>query len=89
MDVKKLSAPKLEALYRQRDTVARGFVDAFINAGRGYETNTEIRESAKRGYDPLALAYCRAMDEESEVRHEMERRKRYHGSLKPIKSTTF
>ena len=85
MDIKKLSAVKLEALYETRDKAVRDLVDAMINAGRGHETNQDIREAAKRGYDPLAFAYCSALDAENEARHEMDRRKRYHGTLKPIK----
>ena len=85
MDIKKLSAAKLEALQETRNKAFMACVDALIDAGRGQETMAETREAAKRGNDPLAIAYCNALTAECDTRHEMDRRKRYHGTLKPIK----
>jgi hypothetical protein len=86
MDSTKLSSAKLLAAIDAQDKVTREYNDAFINAGRGHERMSEIRESAAKGFDPLAFMYVREMDKESALNAEKQRRLRYHGSTKPIKA---
>ena len=85
MNVQTLSAAKLLAAIDKADKVSREFCDAFITAGRGHETMADIRASAKNGFDPLAIAYCKALDAERELNSEKESRLRCHGKLNPIR----
>jgi hypothetical protein len=86
VNIQTLSAAKLQAAIDAQDLVCRSMVDAMIAAGRGYETSLETRAAADRGFDPLAISYRNAMDRDSDLRAEADRRKRYHGSMKPIKA---
>ena len=85
MNVQTLSAAKLLGAIDKADKASREMCDAFINAGRGHETLSDIRASANRGFDPLAIAYCKALDAESELNGEKQSRLRYHGKLNPIR----
>lgn len=85
VDVTKLSAAKIEALYAKRSEAASVNCRALINAGRGMERGNEIYAKGKAGADPLSVEYARLTDALQEVIAEMEARKRWHGRLKPIK----
>ena len=85
MDITKLSANKLQALYNKRQSSCSANCTALINAGRGMERGNEIYAKGKDGADTLSIEYVKLSDEIQEVIAEMEARKRYHGGLKPIK----
>jgi len=85
VDVTKLSAAKIEALYAKRQEACSANCTALINAGRGMERGNEIYAKGKAGADPLSVEYVRLTDEVQEVIAEMAARKRYHGGLKPIR----
>jgi hypothetical protein len=85
MNIQTLSAAKLLAAIEAQDKITREYNDAFINAGRGHERMSEIRESAKNGFDHLAFMYCREVDKESALNAEKQARLRYHGKLNPIR----
>jgi hypothetical protein len=85
-DFTKIPANKLVAIIEAQDKIVREYNEACINAGRGHEKMSEIRESAAKGHDTLAMAYVREMDREASLLAEKARRLRYHGSLKPIKA---
>lgn len=85
VDVTKLSAAKIEALYARRQAACSINNRALIDAGRGMERGNDIYAKGAAGADPLSVEYKRATDAVQEVIAEMEARKRYHGGLKPIK----
>ena len=89
MTLEKLSAAKLHAEIAKRRTAYYAATDGFIRAGRGDMRGTDIEAAAKgdsllsitrmcREYLELRAAYNEACDE-------LDARKRYHGSDKPIK----
>ena len=91
MNIETLSARKLNDLYnkRFRDDAAQSQV--CIAAGMGNWTPRQ-RDEALRGQSPATdeqLAICRDWLASSvafmEVCHELDRRKHYHGSHKPIR----
>ena len=86
MQIAKLSAAKLEAAIEKANRAEMFQVDAMIGAGRGNERISEIRVAAQNPSDLLAIAYCEALNAGNALRNEAERRKRYHGSLKPVKA---
>lgn len=83
--IAKLSARQLEALYEKRQAVCSKNCTSLINAGRGMERGGEIYAKGKAGADALSVEYVRATDAVRLVIAEMEARKRWHGSLNPIK----
>lgn len=85
VDVTKLSAAKIEALYTKRQEACSINCTALINAGRGMERGQEIYAKGKAGADPLSVDYVRLTDDVQEVIAEMAARKRYQGNLRPIK----
>lgn len=85
MDITKLSAAKIEALYEKRQKACSINCTALINAGRGMERGSEIYAKGIAGADPLSIEYVKLSDAFQEVVREMDARKRWHGSLKPIK----
>ena len=84
-DLSKLSAAKIEALYVKRQAACSVNCTALINAGRGMERGNEIYAKGKAGADTLSVEYVSLTDAVHLVIMEMEARRRYHGSLKPIK----
>ena len=84
-DLTKLSAAKLEALYAKRSDASSVNCNKFIEAGRGMERPAQIRTQT----DALSLEYVALNDALCAVVDEMNARKRYHGSLKPIKRPIF
>jgi hypothetical protein len=84
MDIRKLSAAKLQAAISLQDMRCRAFVDAMIDAGRGRELMSETRTAATNGHDSLARDLCAAMDRSSELENERKRRMTWHGKLSPI-----
>jgi len=83
--IETLSASKLEALYAKRDAVCSEINRAFIDAGRGMEKLGDILKMS----DSLAVRYQEAHKAFMEVVGEKEARKRWHGSLKPIKKSVW
>ena len=87
-DLTKLSAAKIEALAAKRYAARSAACRALINAGFGEERHSETRKRAAETHDPLAVRSVEASGACDEVWAEMDARKRYHGSLKPIKRNT-
>lgn len=85
LDLTKLSARKIEALYTKRQAACSVNCTALINAGRGMERGGEIYAKGKTGADPLSIEYVRLTDDVRAVIDEIESRKRYGGDLRPIK----
>lgn len=87
-DLSKLSAAKLQALYDKREAACSANCTALIAAGRGMERGNETRaKAALPDADALSLEYIKVRDACAEVVSEMDYRKRWHGSLKPVKPT--
>jgi len=84
-DLSKLSARQIEGMYEKRQAACSANCTALINAGRGMERGNEIYAKGKANADRLSIEYMVLTDRVQEVIREMEARKRYHGSLKPIK----
>jgi hypothetical protein len=84
-DITKLSAAKLQALYDKRSAACSVNCSKLIDAGRGMERPTEIRTKT----DALSLEYVALAEAFYAVVAEMDARKRYHGSLKPIKPSKW
>ncbi|MPZ19548.1 MAG: hypothetical protein GEV06_16755 [Luteitalea sp.] len=80
-DLTKLSAAKLQALYDKRYAAVSANCTALIEAGFGNMRGSEIRAMDH----PLAGEHRRVNDSFYEVVAEQDARKRWHGSLKPIK----
>lgn len=57
---------------------------ALIAAGRGHEKGGQTREAAKAG-DPLAIRWATARDAAMAAWGELQQRRRWHGSDRPIK----
>lgn len=85
-DLSKLSAAKIEALYAERSEACSANCRALIAAGRGMERGSEIYAKGKAiDADPLSIEYVTTTDAFREVADEIEARKRWHGSTKPIR----
>jgi hypothetical protein len=85
MDITKLSAAKLQALYDRRQAVSSVNCTALINAGRGMERGGEIYAKGVARADPLSIEYVECTDAVQEAIAEMDARRRWHGTLRPIK----
>ena len=85
VDVTKLSARKLEALYDKRQAACSANCTALINAGRAMERGNEIYAKGKAGADALSVEYVKVTDAVQEVIAEMGARRRWGGTLSPIK----
>lgn len=83
-DLSKLSARKLEELYAKRQAACSLNCTALINAGRGMERGNEIYAKGVANADQLSIEYLTLTDAVRIVIDEMEARKRYSGSLKPM-----
>ena len=86
MELSKISAAKLEALYKKRGQAVSKNCDAMIAAGRGHEKSWDILAKGKAGTDVLSVEYFNLSKAVGEVISEMEARRTYHGNLKPIKT---
>lgn len=84
-DVAKLSAAKLSALYDKRQAACSVNCTALINAGRGSERGNEIYAKGVASADALSIEYVKLTDAVRIVIDEMDARKRWHGSLQPIR----
>ena len=84
-DVTTLSARAIEALYDKRQAACSINCTALINAGRGMEKGREIYAKGLAGADPLSVEYVKLTDAVRIVIDEQDARKRYHGTLKPIR----
>jgi hypothetical protein len=87
MDITKITSTKLHCLLGEAEAKEYAWCNTFIFTGRGHETHRQIREASEKGHDPDARSYCDCMDRASELRHEKERRLKWHGSTKPIKTS--
>jgi hypothetical protein len=80
-----MSARELQDAYDRSSAKRSKLNTEMIEAGRGYEKPSETRTKT----DDLA----RRVNEEGErfdaITREMDRRKTYHGSLKPIQKTKW
>lgn len=86
IDLTKLSAAKLQALYEKRSAISHATCKAAIAAGFGHMRGSEIREMAATAAAPeWAKDYVAAHDAFFAVVDEQNERKRYHGSMRPIK----
>ena len=90
-DLEKLSAAKIEAEYERRFEHDSKVTKACVAGGLG-SWYPRDRDAALQGDKPASeaeLALCKAWLESSNAFHavvsEMDRRKRYSGTLKPIK----
>ena len=81
MDIKSLSALKLQKAIDAQYEIGKALCDEMIAAGRGYENHREI--AAKT--DELSLRYLAACALEFDLVSEKQERLKYHGSMKPIK----
>jgi hypothetical protein len=81
VDLSKLPASKLLAKQTKASEVASALCSEFIAAGRGYEKSSETALKT----DPLALRWLANAREEAAIQVEIDRRKEWHGSLRPIK----
>ncbi len=88
-DYSKLSAKKLHEVIAKREARWREMLDAVIEAGWGDLHYSDIVEKAKASSlldsKKLALDYLNARRDIDLVRNELDARKRWHGSDKPIK----
>ena len=88
-DLETLSAKKLHILIAERDARWKAALDATIAAGMGEMRYSEIVELAKGSKllhkVQLANDYLNARLDWRNAHDELDRRKDYHGSDKPIK----
>lgn len=88
-DLSTLSAKKLHEVIARRNAHWKATLDATIAAGMGEMRYSEIVELAKGsslvGKTQLALNYLNARRDWIAAEDELEARKAYHGSDKPIK----
>lgn len=88
-DLAKLSAKKLHAVIAQREKHWSATLDATIRAGLGEVRYSEMVELAKGSSllarTAVALAYLNARHDVKAAWDELDARKAYHGSDKPIK----
>jgi hypothetical protein len=76
-----LSETKLETLYKKHNEESSQLSSEMIAAGRGTEKPSETRTKN----DPLAQRVNAASDRHAKIVEEMQRRRRFHGQLKPIR----
>lgn len=84
-DLTALSAAKIQALYDKRQAACSINCTALLNTGRGMERGGEIYTKGIAKADQLSIDYVELTDAVQAVILEMELRKRYHGTLKPIR----
>ncbi len=77
-------AARLVAYRQAWDAEEFAACDALIAAGRGHEKAFQTRESAKAG-DPLAMRWATARDAAMGACSELQTRRLWHASDKPIK----
>jgi hypothetical protein len=76
-----LSEEKLETLYKKHNEESPQLGSEMIAAGRGLEKPSETRTKN----DPLAQRVNAGADRHAKIVEEMQRRRRFHGQLKPIR----
>lgn len=88
-DYSKLSAKKLHEVIAKREARWSEMLDAVIKAGWGNARYSDIVEMAKGSSlldsTKLAQDYLNARHDVDVVRDELDARRRWHGSDKPIK----
>lgn len=82
-----LSAAKLLAEIAKRDETHSSLLNETIAAGYGDTKHNDIAILASTKAFPLLVEYMVAFDELREARAELELRRRWHGSDRPIKLT--
>lgn len=85
VDVTKLSERKLRELYEKLSAESSAICTRLIAAGFGLERGSETRRRALETGDTLAVEYVDINDRLYAAAEEQAARRRYHGSLKPIK----
>lgn len=83
-DLTGLSASRLQALYDRLISEGAGLSRQLMSAGRSNERVSETLTRAKSTGDKLAVKFAHNHQQFNEVVAEMEKRKRYSGSLKPV-----
>jgi hypothetical protein len=76
-----LSAAELKKRHKTASARSSKFVHEMIAAGRGNERPSNFKDKS----DPLSVNLKQAYADEREINDEIERRKRYHGTMKPIR----
>ena len=77
-------ASRLIAYQQAWDAEESAACKALIAAGREHEKGGQTREAAKAG-DPLAVRWATAYEASMAAWGELQQRRRWHGSDKPIK----
>lgn len=83
-DVTRLSALAINKLYSKRLAITAEASRALVKVGRGDERIAETHAAAAAG-DKLALTFVAADVAFRIVAHELDERRRYHGSDAPIR----
>lgn len=76
-----MSATEIQKAYDAASAKISAMCDEFISAGRGHERPVDIRKMT----DPLAMSHNAIYAAFDAIVSERDDRKRYHGSLKPIR----
>jgi hypothetical protein len=84
VDLSRMSAAKLAAHRAACDAAEDAACKALIDAGRGHETGGQTRAKAEAG-DALAMQWAMARDAAMDAWSELQDRRRWHGSDKPIR----
>lgn len=86
VNLETLSANKLEQEIEKRSERSNAALKAVINAGYGNHTGNQLRALVEAGKaDSVVIENVKAGDSYLEAVNEQDRRRRYHGSDKPIK----
>lgn len=85
MSLEKISAAQLQSRYDSAFEKSGALCRELIAAGFGNERANETRQRAAETGDPLACRYVKEADKFAAIVAEMDARKRYHGSLRPIR----
>lgn len=84
-DLSKLSARKLEELAEKRRARTSRATSMLIEAGYANERCGDTIKRAEATGDPLAVEFAAAVAAERPVIEEKEARRRWHGTLDPIR----
>lgn len=86
-DLAKLTRSQLQRLKTKLEQESSALLEAFITAGRGWETHSETMAKAKEpDADLLTIRFADHAKAWSEMRAEEQARWAYHGTLHRIKT---
>lgn len=88
-DLAKLSAAKLRAEIDKRESTHSALLDETIAAGYGAYTGRQIRDIIRANPWPLLVEHIAACDARDAANAELDARRRYHGSDKPIRRPAY